>query len=144
MIRRMIVDLPEPLRPKKPVTVPGRTSKLNPSTATVDPYRLVRLRASIIATSSGTQSHAMEITLGGRRPSRNPTPPRPRPGVSPRASGAAAGQRAGSAGRAGYRTSTFPEPSQVRVSISRSEGDGWASNIGVPAPTTTEIGRAHV
>jgi hypothetical protein len=37
MIRRMVVDLPEPFGPRKPVTVPGRTSKLNASTATVDP-----------------------------------------------------------------------------------------------------------
>src|SRR6266511_1991287 len=103
MIRRMVVALPEPLGPRKPVTVPGRTSKLNPSTATVDPYRLVRLRASIIATSSGTRSHAMEITLGGRRPSRNPTTPGPRPGVSPRGRGAAVGRGAGSADRADHQ-----------------------------------------
>jgi hypothetical protein len=33
----MVVDLPEPFGPRKPVTVPGLTSKLSPSTATVAP-----------------------------------------------------------------------------------------------------------
>src|SRR5687767_8376309 len=36
-----------------------------------------------------------------------------------------------------YRRSTFPEPSHVRVSMSRSEAFGWLSNRGVPAPNTT-------
>jgi hypothetical protein len=31
------VDLPAPFGPRKPVTSPSRTSKLSPSTATVDP-----------------------------------------------------------------------------------------------------------
>ena len=34
---RMVVDLPEPFGPRNPVTLPGRTSKLNRSTATVRP-----------------------------------------------------------------------------------------------------------
>jgi len=33
----MVVDLPDPFGPRKPVTIPGRTSKLRPSTATVEP-----------------------------------------------------------------------------------------------------------
>ena len=49
MIIRMVVDLPAPLGPRKPVTWPGRTSKLRSSTAVVVPYRLVRPWASIIA-----------------------------------------------------------------------------------------------
>jgi hypothetical protein len=51
-IIRIVVDLPDPFGPRKPVTLPGRTSKLSASTATVGPYRLVRLRASITRTPS--------------------------------------------------------------------------------------------
>jgi hypothetical protein len=36
-IRRMVVDLPEPLGPRKPVTMPDLTSKVRDSTATVAP-----------------------------------------------------------------------------------------------------------
>src|ERR671916_675803 len=39
--------------------------------------------------------------------------------------------------RTSYRTSTFPEPSHVRVSMSRSEAFGGSSNTGVPASNTT-------
>ncbi len=39
---RMVVDLPEPLGPKKPVTAPGVTVKLRSSTARVLPKRLVK------------------------------------------------------------------------------------------------------
>jgi hypothetical protein len=37
MIMRMVVDFPDPLGPRKPVTAPGRTSKTSPSTAVVAP-----------------------------------------------------------------------------------------------------------
>src|SRR5688500_2328977 len=47
----MVVDLPEPFGPRKPVTCPARTVKLRPSTATVLPYRLVRPCTSIMAMS---------------------------------------------------------------------------------------------
>ena len=33
----MVVDFPEPLGPRKPVTTPGETAKLRSSTATVLP-----------------------------------------------------------------------------------------------------------
>src|SRR5262249_39222286 len=46
-IKRMVVLLPAPCGPKKPVTRPEATSNESPSTATVDPYRLVRPRTSI-------------------------------------------------------------------------------------------------
>ena len=45
---RMVVDLPEPLGPRKPVTTPGWTSKLRSRTATVSPKRLVSEIAAII------------------------------------------------------------------------------------------------
>src|SRR5690242_2774174 len=48
-IIRMVVDLPAPLGPRKPVTLPGFTSNDRLSTATVAPYLLVRPCASIIA-----------------------------------------------------------------------------------------------
>jgi hypothetical protein len=43
-----VVDFPEPLGPKNPVTIPGSTTKLNPSTASLVPYRLLRFSTSII------------------------------------------------------------------------------------------------
>src|SRR5579859_1715720 len=51
MIMRIVVDLPDPFGPRKPVTVPGRTSKLSRSTATVLPKRWVSPLASITITS---------------------------------------------------------------------------------------------
>src|SRR6266700_618614 len=45
---RIVVDFPDPFGPRKPVTTPGRTSKLSASTARTRPYRLVSPRASII------------------------------------------------------------------------------------------------
>src|SRR5215472_639660 len=48
-IRRVVV-LPAPLGPRKPVTRPGPTSKLKPSTAVTLPYRLVRWSTLIMWT----------------------------------------------------------------------------------------------
>src|SRR3954470_8631807 len=45
---RIVVDFPAPLGPRKPVTVPGFTTKSSPSTAVFSPYLLVNFRASII------------------------------------------------------------------------------------------------
>ena len=41
-MQRMVVLLPEPLGPRNPVTTPGSTVNDKLSTATVDPYFLVR------------------------------------------------------------------------------------------------------
>ena len=49
----MVVDLPAPLGPRNPVTTPGRTSKLSPSTATVAPKRLLRPRTWIMGAPYG-------------------------------------------------------------------------------------------
>lgn len=49
-IIRIVVDLPDPFGPRKPVTAPGVTSNDNPSTASTSLYRLVSPRALIIAT----------------------------------------------------------------------------------------------
>ncbi len=38
----MVVDLPAPFGPRNPVTIPGRTVKVRPSTASLSPYFLVR------------------------------------------------------------------------------------------------------
>src|SRR5262245_25741790 len=51
---RMVVDLPAPFGPTKPVTCPGRTVKVIPSSATVEPNRLRRPLTSIEACMSGT------------------------------------------------------------------------------------------
>ena len=44
----MVVDLPAPFGPRKPVTRPGWTVNDRSSTATVFPYRLLRPTASIM------------------------------------------------------------------------------------------------
>src|SRR6478735_9885071 len=44
----MVVDLPAPLGPRNPVTIPGCTAKERSSTAVVLPYCLVRPIASIM------------------------------------------------------------------------------------------------
>jgi hypothetical protein len=43
----MVVDLPAPFGPRKPVILPGSTAKERSSTASVEPNRLVRLSTSI-------------------------------------------------------------------------------------------------
>ena len=48
-IIRIVVDLPAPFGPRKPVTLPGWTVNETLSTAVVIPYRLVRPWASIMA-----------------------------------------------------------------------------------------------
>jgi hypothetical protein len=44
----MVVDFPEPFGPRNPVTIPGWTTKFNPSTASLVPYRLLRFSTSIM------------------------------------------------------------------------------------------------
>src|SRR6478672_2427030 len=44
----MVVDFPDPFGPRNPVTIPGCTKKLNPSTASLSPYRLLRFSTSIM------------------------------------------------------------------------------------------------
>ena len=51
-IIRMVVVLPAPFGPRKPVIFPGSTRKDRPSTAVVPPYRLVRRDASIMSKRS--------------------------------------------------------------------------------------------
>ena len=46
-IIRIVVDLPAPFGPTKPVTAPGRTEKLRSSTATAAPNRLLIPATSI-------------------------------------------------------------------------------------------------
>jgi hypothetical protein len=48
---QIVVDLPAPFGPRKPVTMPGWTTKSSPSTASFSPYRLLRFSTSIIACS---------------------------------------------------------------------------------------------
>jgi hypothetical protein len=47
-IIRMAVDFPAPFGLRKPVTTPGSTTKLSPSTAVLSPYRLVKPSISIM------------------------------------------------------------------------------------------------
>jgi hypothetical protein len=57
---RMVVDLPEPFGPRKPVTTPGATSKVSPSTAVTDPYCLVSECVVIITDHGKTRSPAVK------------------------------------------------------------------------------------
>jgi hypothetical protein len=45
---RIVVDLPAPFGPRKPVTLPGSTSKVRPSTARTAPYSFVSPRTWIM------------------------------------------------------------------------------------------------
>src|SRR5690242_844076 len=67
---RMVVDLPAPFGPRKPVTSPGRTVNDRSSTAVVSPYLFVRFRTSIMGRESGF-------------PAVNGSDPRPNPGIGP-------------------------------------------------------------
>ena len=70
---RMVVDLPAPLGPRKPVTVPGRTVKSSRSTAVFSPYLFVSCLASIMRVPSvGVRrpADASPATLG-TGPARN-------------------------------------------------------------------------
>src|SRR5215470_19398350 len=64
MIKRIVVDFPEPFEPRKPVTVPGGLS-----TASVPPYRLVSPRIEIMAptlrTAARRRHRHQEPTLAG-------------------------------------------------------------------------------
>ena len=48
-ITRIVVDFPAPFGPRNPVTTPGSTTKLSPSTAALSPYRLVKPSISIMS-----------------------------------------------------------------------------------------------
>ena len=58
----MVVDLPQPLEPRKPKISPRRIRKLTRSTAVKAPKRMVRLCASMAMSSSATCSGG--ITTG--------------------------------------------------------------------------------
>ena len=67
---RIVVDLPEPFGPRKPVTVPGRTENDRSSTALVAPKCLLSERTSIIdnslrRTDAAGRGHGRDI---GRNP----------------------------------------------------------------------------
>src|SRR5215471_12640276 len=67
MIKRIVVDFPEPFGPRKPVTVPGGMSKFRLSTASVPPYRLVSPRIEIMAPT-------LRTTAPRRHRHQEPTP----------------------------------------------------------------------
>ena len=55
-IIRIVVDFPAPFGPRKPVTMPGRTVTVSPSTASVRPYRLVTASISITRSTLGARA----------------------------------------------------------------------------------------
>src|SRR5690348_12241529 len=75
-IIRKVVDLPAPLGPTKPVTLPGCTVKLSLSTAIVDPYSLVSSRASIVTSGMAmTVGQPAAHACSEREPSLPPASP---------------------------------------------------------------------
>jgi hypothetical protein len=73
MIIRIVVDLPEPFGPRKPVTTPGTTSKLSFETALELPNCLVNEFTEIMELIVGA-SHRSAYGATGRLPAGvNPT-----------------------------------------------------------------------
>ncbi|GIF78018.1 hypothetical protein Asi02nite_75360 [Asanoa siamensis] len=73
VIIRIVVDLPAPLGPRKPVTVPGAHSNETSLTAVCAPYRLVKLVTLIMPTSlqpTGGSARRAKVD-GSRRRSRS-------------------------------------------------------------------------
>jgi hypothetical protein len=84
---RIVVVLPAPLGPRKPVTRPGRTWKDKRSTASVEPYRLLtsltsitarlltsrqRLHDPVTAAEHRRTTGSFSASPGGRTPRRHP------------------------------------------------------------------------
>ena len=67
---RSVVVLPEPLRPRKPVTRPGQAVKEMPSTARTLPYALVSSTVSIIAGHYPTWTSAAAASAAAARAAR--------------------------------------------------------------------------
>src|ERR1700749_1962240 len=92
----MVVDFPAPFGPRNPVTTPGFTTKLSPSTAALSPYRLVRpstsimcvLFSSLVADASDDTQRAVGVHLPWDRkflaPYARKHKPRSRPRHQPR------------------------------------------------------------
>src|SRR5271154_5286922 len=64
-IIRIVVDLPAPFGPRNPVTTPGCTTKLKPSTAVLSPYRLVRPSISIMLRPFADDRNATDLAASG-------------------------------------------------------------------------------
>src|SRR3979409_309123 len=76
-ISRMVVDLPAPFGPRKPVTMPGSTEQVRSSTARVRPNTFVRPGNSIIELmisgylrddEVGDRPHAVRVGVQWRGP----------------------------------------------------------------------------
>src|SRR5579862_5611218 len=82
----MVVDLPEPFGPRKPVTEPGSTRKLRLSTARTGPYLLLRPLTSIMTPPWPGTPVACPVpsTLESSWRTENVARWRPGPPISPR------------------------------------------------------------
>src|SRR5258705_13503711 len=87
-ITRMVVVLPAPFGPRKPVTMPGSTEQVRSSTARIRPNTLVRPANSIIDSmisgrlrddEFGDRAHAFGVGVQRRRPTRQWQPEFRRP-----------------------------------------------------------------
>src|SRR6266540_3943877 len=77
--QRRVVVLPAPLGPRKPVTVPGSTSKLRSSTARTLPKYLVRFSTTMRPSSVAGEGH-WSRAVRWRLPQATPRPAARRPG----------------------------------------------------------------
>src|SRR5688572_14145094 len=79
----MVVDLPAPFGPRKPVTFPGRTSSVRPLTAVLSPYRFVKPRNVITSVLPGLRfpvENAMAAAWADTSGDRHPRHPADRQG----------------------------------------------------------------
>src|SRR5215472_1821865 len=123
-MRRIVVDLPEPFGPRKPVTMPGRTSKVRSSTAGLPPYRLVSPRTEIMPKTLRT------TTCPGRR-RREPTS---RPRVIPEYDAASGTPPGRWPAYPGERDPAHPGPDRPRrsagLALGRQPADGVRGGVG--------------
>jgi hypothetical protein len=78
-MQRIVVVLPAPFGPRKPVTLPGSMPNVKSSTATLSPYRFVSPRTSIMETGPLQEPSREVVTAGGRKSLPNRLHPARRP-----------------------------------------------------------------
>src|SRR5690349_23152375 len=71
-MQRIVVVLPAPFGPRKPVTRPGSMPNVRSSTATLSPYRFVSPRTSIMETGP-LQEPSREVVTAGKKGASRPS-----------------------------------------------------------------------
>src|SRR5215831_5497770 len=71
-MQRIVVVLPAPFGPRKPVTLPGSMPNVRSSTATLSPYRFVSPRTSIMETGP-LREPSREVAQQGKKVASQPS-----------------------------------------------------------------------